>query len=378
MRYGLVIAAVALVAIGAVALTLLIQQSGWLSSDGLQLTVAKPTGGTITARGINCGTDGSECSARLPKGDIIEFEVHPDSGFTFAGYTGDCAQNGRLVMNGAQTCGATFAANAVVPPVREQLITVARPTGGTLFGAGIKCGTQGNECSTKRPEGSLVKLEAQADKGFTLRNYTGDCAQGGETIMSAPRTCGALFSGPGPGVVAKKPDPIDPRPPIPTPDGTNRTSTSKPRGGTGDVDVPVAPLPDHKPDPPDVLPGPPPPPPPPDPRVLAKKQIDEVLERFRSAYEELNYPGIVQAFPNAPTAIREQFKQIKSLQYTFAGPPQQVELDPAAGTAVVDIAVSQNTQMKVGSNRPAVNLKYRVNLHKVDAERWVISAIAPK
>jgi hypothetical protein len=112
--------------------------------------------------------------------------------------------------------------------------------------------------------------------------------------------------------------------------------------------------------------------------VLAKKEIEEVLERYRKSYENLDYQGILSAFPNAPGVIRDQFRQIKSLQYTFAGPPEYVKLDPYAGTAVIDLAIKQTAQMKVGSGRPSVDLKNRLNLHKAGDSRWVITAVAPK
>jgi hypothetical protein len=66
------------------------------------------------------------------------------------------------------------------------------------------------------------------------------------------------------------------------------------------------------------------------------------------------------------------------LQYTFAGPPEYVKLDPYAGTAVIDLAIKQTAQMKVGSGRPSVDLKNRLNLHKAGDSRWVITAVAPK
>ena len=75
----------------------------------------------------------------------------------------------------------------------EQLLTITRPAGGTISAPGIRCGTRGSDCSTNRPRGESIELTPEADAGFALVGYTGDCAPGGRTIMSAPRHCGATF-----------------------------------------------------------------------------------------------------------------------------------------------------------------------------------------
>ena len=74
-----------------------------------------------------------------------------------------------------------------------QLLTITKPDGGTLSAAGIRCGTRGADCSARRPERRSDRVDARADAGFTFAGYTGDCAPGGRTIMTAPRTCGATF-----------------------------------------------------------------------------------------------------------------------------------------------------------------------------------------
>jgi hypothetical protein len=74
-----------------------------------------------------------------------------------------------------------------------QKLTLTPPTGGTIFGPGIKCGTKGDDCSTERPTGDVVELEARPDSGFLFTGFTGDCAPAGRISMSAPHKCGATF-----------------------------------------------------------------------------------------------------------------------------------------------------------------------------------------
>ena len=44
----------------------------------------QPTGGTISGRGITCGTARSDCR-RHPRGETVELRAEPDAGFVFAG-----------------------------------------------------------------------------------------------------------------------------------------------------------------------------------------------------------------------------------------------------------------------------------------------------
>ena len=68
------------------------------------------------------------------------------------------------------------------------------PTGGTLEGVDIICGTKGSICSANHPDGVLVELHPTADPGFTFMGFIGDCVPLGHTQMTVPRTCSATFS----------------------------------------------------------------------------------------------------------------------------------------------------------------------------------------
>jgi hypothetical protein len=74
-----------------------------------------------------------------------------------------------------------------------QLLTITTPTGGTIVGPGIECGTSGTRCSNTIATGEAIELETRPDKDYVFSGYTGDCAPAGRTAMTQPRTCGATF-----------------------------------------------------------------------------------------------------------------------------------------------------------------------------------------
>ena len=400
-RYLPVLAVTALVVVTAIIAVLVARWVFSPSTAGMTLTVTKPTGGTIAAPGINCGTGASDCSTTLQKGESVEFHVEADKGFRLSGFTGDCAPGGRTVMNSPRTCGATFEEDVPVAGGTSavELLTIAPPTGGTVVAEGLKCGTQGKECSTNRPRGSQLKLLAWADKGFTFQGFTGDCTQGGEALMTAPRTCGAMF------VQAGATDALSrggSKPGGGSRGGSNAgtASTGKPsagsasgaasgggaaspgggasvgRGSSGEGSGGTAPPPPKSVDDKDSeLIAPPKPPPPPALADVARKEIEELLERYRRAYEARSFAGVQHAFPTVHTAVRDQFKQIRSLKYEFAGAPKYVQLDAFNGTAVIEIGSTQTSDSSLGKRAP-VSFIERMVLQKRGADnQWIIESV---
>jgi hypothetical protein len=73
-------------------------------------------------------------------------------------------------------------------------LTVSKPVGGTIVGAGIRCGTAGEVCATTLAAGEMVELQANADPDYVWSGFTGDCAPVGRMAMSRARTCGATFA----------------------------------------------------------------------------------------------------------------------------------------------------------------------------------------
>ncbi len=90
--------------------------------------------------------------------------------------------------------GGTSTAVLPAKPAAEWVLTIVKPVGGTILGAGIRCGVAGAECVTRRPDGLAVTLRAQPDKGYRLSAFTGDCSPSGKTTMTAARTCSATFT----------------------------------------------------------------------------------------------------------------------------------------------------------------------------------------
>jgi hypothetical protein len=153
------------------------------------LTVDMPSGGTIEGAGIRCGSRGADCSVKQPANAQVTLTATPDDGFTFQAFTGDCSPTGETTMSAARRCGATF-----VPAAAQQwALTIAKPTGGTIIGPGIRCGTAGSACVGRYAQGVSVTLKPQAEKGYAFAAFTGDCAPSGKTVMNAARTCSATF-----------------------------------------------------------------------------------------------------------------------------------------------------------------------------------------
>src|SRR5262245_1441492 len=144
-----------------------------LEPSGQVLTVAKPTGGTLTGPGIQCGTQGSDCVVRRPTGDSFELVAYAVSGFVLTAFTGDCAPHGVVALTSAKTCGAIFEnLNIVGMSVMAETLTVSPvPQGGTLEGVRILCGTKGSVCSTRHAHGQTVELHPTTDPGFTFMGF---------------------------------------------------------------------------------------------------------------------------------------------------------------------------------------------------------------
>ena len=198
-----------------------------------QLTVSRPSGGTIYSAGINCGTSTSTCKVTMRASMPLGMHAAPDAGYRFSGWTGDCTGTSpsyTLQLNGAKACGATFTAittapatggsttsgtpptttppttggSSTPPPDGSALplgapyrLTVVRPTGGVVKAAGINCGASHGSCAVTMPAPMTVGLQAVADAGYVFTGWTGHCsgtAPHQAMALEGPRTCGASFA----------------------------------------------------------------------------------------------------------------------------------------------------------------------------------------
>ena len=155
------------------------------------LTVTPPTGGTITATGINCGTGGTDCTQDYDYNTIVALTATPATGYNFTSWTGDCTGAGTcsVTMIAPRTVGATFT-------IQRYTLTVTAPTNGTITATGINCGTGGADCSEIYDYGTVVPLTATPATGYGLTTWTGVCSGTGacSATMTADRTVGATFS----------------------------------------------------------------------------------------------------------------------------------------------------------------------------------------
>ena len=142
-----------------------------------QLTVARPAGGTVTGGGLTCGTSGTICQVTAAANSSIGLTAAPESGNTFAGWTGDCAgttSSFTVVLSGPKSCGATFLPPAPVPPSTDgslplgppYTLTIVRPSGGVVRGPGINCGTNPKDCEVTEPVPMTIALQATPDSGY--------------------------------------------------------------------------------------------------------------------------------------------------------------------------------------------------------------------
>ena len=176
-----------------------------------QLTVTRPAGGTVIGGGLNCGTNGTSCQVTAAANSSIGLTAAPDSGYSFAGWTGDCTgttSSFTVVLNGPKSCGATFVSASGPPSTSTPLpdgglligppytLTIVRPSGGTVKGTGINCGTTAKSCQVTAPGPMNFALQATPDYGFAFLAWTGDCSGTSWSYLLAlegPRSCGASF-----------------------------------------------------------------------------------------------------------------------------------------------------------------------------------------
>ena len=160
------------------------------------LTITPPTGGKVQGAGLNCGAGGTLCSVTMPAPMTIGIEATPSTGYTFAGWTGDCSGTTSgiwVALSGPKTCNAVFTPAGTV----YQLNVAPAPTGGTVAGGGITCGTGGSTCQVTFQSMTSVTLTATSANGYAFTSWGGACsgtATSATVQVDGTKTCSATFT----------------------------------------------------------------------------------------------------------------------------------------------------------------------------------------
>jgi serine/threonine protein kinase len=364
-------AQVAAIVLGVVVVAGLAAFAAWrFWPSGLLLTITPPVGGTITSDGINCGTARADCAATIARNTTVELRAEPDAGFLFGGYTGDCVAGGRTTMSAARTCGATFNKIAEAPREVMHVLTVVKPEHGTVIGPGIRCGALGDECSAEHPVGMEITLRGLADENFRSAGFTGDCKKNGETVMNGPKRCAATFnpsrtaSSGGATAADSISTPRVTPPSTRTPSSTPNTTDPIDRGTPGEAPARRDTDGDGKPD---EAPRP-------TPEGIARDEIKKILAAYRQGYEKLDPDAIKRVYPGVSmNGLRNAFRDFKSLEYTYVGEPEFVDLNPALGTATVKAPATFAPVYK-GPGSPPQNLINTFELARFD-NAWTIKSV---
>jgi hypothetical protein len=178
-----------------------------------QVTITRPSGGTVDSAGISCGTIGTACQVSMPASMTLGLQATPDAGYVFSGWTGDCSGTSPsywLRLDGSKSCGARFTAvpatgsSSVPAPDQSALplgapytLTIVQPSGGEVKSAGINCGTNTRSCAVTMPGPMTIGLLATADPGYVFLAWTGHCSGSSPGLwlaLEGPRTCSATFA----------------------------------------------------------------------------------------------------------------------------------------------------------------------------------------
>jgi len=161
------------------------------------LTITPPTGGNVQGAGLNCGTGGTACSVTMPAPMTLGITATASTGYTFAGWTGDCTGTTSdlwVALNGPRTCGATFTSSST-PTYRLTISPI--PTGGTVTGNGLTCGADGTACQVTFGSATTATLTATPASGYSFTGWGGACSgtsRSASVLVDGPKTCSATFT----------------------------------------------------------------------------------------------------------------------------------------------------------------------------------------
>ena len=182
-----------------------------IGSTDRTLTFTAPSNGYVIGKDpsdntvIDCGPSGgtrTDCSETVAKDTVITLTPHPDTGYLFDGWTGDCSGTNdplSLTMDADHGCGATFA---------QPTLTITPPSNGYVIGKDasdttvIDCGPSGGtrtDCNETVTKDTVITLTPTADTGYVFKGWTGDCSGTDDPLsltVDADHGCGVNFGQP--------------------------------------------------------------------------------------------------------------------------------------------------------------------------------------
>lgn len=152
----------------------LFKDIGWTIIGNYTLNVSKNGSGSISSSpsGINCG---STCSSSYTSGTQVSLYAIPASGYTFNGWSGNCAGSGActVTMDSNKSITANFAVDS------SRIISIGKigTGGGTVIrnGGSLNCGSI---CSESLPQGTTVTLNATTAADSTFAGWSGGTCSG--------------------------------------------------------------------------------------------------------------------------------------------------------------------------------------------------------
>jgi hypothetical protein len=167
--------------------------------NNYHLTTLKSGKGTGTVSSSPSGIDcGSSCSATYTAGTTVTLAAAPDTGKTFAGWSGGgCSGKGTCVVNANADTTVTATFTIPVTKGKKRLTILTSGTGmGILLSspAGVDCGTS---CEGEYDEGTVVTLTEKTSKGHSFVGWSGGgCSGTGACVvtMNTDTTVTAKFS----------------------------------------------------------------------------------------------------------------------------------------------------------------------------------------
>jgi hypothetical protein len=123
----------------------------------------------------DCGT---ECTQTHLDGETLSLTVTPAKGWQFSNWSGDCENDGQILIDEDKSCTANF--------LQEFTLTLNTTGEGTIE----NCGT---DCTQTHLDGETVLLNTIPGEGWSFSSWSGDCDHSGQLLIESDKSCTATF-----------------------------------------------------------------------------------------------------------------------------------------------------------------------------------------